>query len=192
MSIATPLLLILPGWTNSGPEHWQSFWQRKHSNAQRVEQKDWNTPRREDWICELDNTISSANAPLVLIAHSLGCITIVQWAASARPQQLGKVRGAFLVAPADVERSDCMTDLRNFAPIPRKRLPFASLLVASSNDPYCSLVRAKSLAASWDSEFHNIGQGGHINAAAGFGEWPEGETLLATLIIENDKLIAES
>lgn len=189
---APPNLLILPGWTNSGPQHWQSLWERKLPNALRIEQQNWDTPRCEDWVSELDSAISNTNASVVLIAHSLGCVAIIHWAASARPQQLAKVRGAFLVAPADVERPDCMAELRNFAPIPQQRLPFASLLIASSNDPYCSLARAKSLAASWGSEFHNLGDAGHINAAAGFGEWPEGETLLATFTTENDKLIAES
>lgn len=97
-----------------------------------------------------------------------------------------------LVAPADVERPDCVPELRNFAPMPRERLPFASLLIASSNDPYCSLARAKSLATLWGSAFRNLGDAGHINAATGFGEWPEGETLLATFTTENDKLITES
>ncbi len=91
------------------------------------------------------------------------------------------VSAALLVAPADIEQPDSNPDLRNFAPIPLAPLPFPSLVVASDNDPYCEVARAREFARSWGSEFVNIGHAGHINTDAGFGEWPEGESLLRRL-----------
>lgn len=178
----TPTLLILPGWQNSGPQHWQSLWERKYPNARRVEQRDWTRPQREDWVSELDRTVASATAPIILIAHSLGCITIAHWTACATPQQLASIHAALLVAPADVDRPDCPAELRNFWPIPSKKLPFETVLVASTNDPFSTLERAETLARSWGSQLYNLGNAGHINAEAGFGNWPQGEALLLSLI----------
>lgn len=123
--------LIVPGWQGSPEEHWQSHWQNSLPNSARVEQADWLTPRREDWVAALAEAIVADNTPVILIAHSLGCITVAHWAATAPLQSLRLVRGALLVAPADVERPACAPALRNFAPIPTGLLPFPSQLVSS-------------------------------------------------------------
>jgi pimeloyl-ACP methyl ester carboxylesterase len=110
--------LIVPGWQGSPEDHWQSHWQNSLPNSARVEQADWLTPRREDWVAALAEAIAADSTPVILIAHSLGCITVAHWAATAPVQFLRQVRGALLVAPADVERPACAPALRNFAPIP--------------------------------------------------------------------------
>ncbi|HEV3051135.1 MAG TPA: alpha/beta hydrolase [Longimicrobium sp.] len=174
-----PRVLIVPGWTNSGPEHWQTLWERADPQRFcRVEQRDWDEPRVDDWVNALDAAIAAEPAPPVLVAHSLGCIAIAHWAARfARP-----VAGALLVAPPDVERADMPEPVRNFAPVPLRPLPFRSILVASDNDEYITLDRAKAFARAWGSELVHAGRAGHINTDAGFGPWPEGERLLASLI----------
>jgi predicted alpha/beta hydrolase family esterase len=189
-----PTLLIVPGWKNSGPQHWQSIWQNKRLNARRVEQYDWDTPQRADWVMELDREVSATTAPIMLIAHSLGCITIAHWARSASRRTIDKVAGAMLVAPADIERPDGNEELRNFASIPLEPLPFDSLLVASSNDPYCTAKRARRFADAWGSEYYDIGPAGHINTETGYGDWPEGEQLLSSFMERTAaiNLIAES
>ncbi len=86
-----------------------------------------------------------------------------------------KVRGAFLVAPSNVERDNLTAGIdRAFAPVPRDPLPFPSLLVASRNDPFCTYEKADEFAASWGSLLVDAGEAGHINVDAGFGPWPEG------------------
>ena len=75
-------VLILPGWENSGPQHWQSLWQARHG-YQRVEQHDWIKPLRGDWIARLEDVVLSLDEPAVLVAHSLGCILTAAWAAPA-------------------------------------------------------------------------------------------------------------
>ncbi|QVQ28062.1 RBBP9/YdeN family alpha/beta hydrolase [Achromobacter deleyi] len=169
--------IIVPGWKNSGPEHWQSRWQQLLPHAQRVEQRDWENPRSVDWISRLAAEVDEARSPVLLIAHSLGCVI-----SAALPVPLRtKVAGALLVAPADVERTDAPECLRGFAPVPRQPLPFQSVVVASDNDPYCTLDRARAFAADWGSRVVVIAGAGHINGDSGLGDWPQGLKLLGAL-----------
>ena len=66
-------VLILPGWLNSEAAHWQSRWQLRHGYT-RVEQHDWIRPLRGDWTVQLEEAVLAAPGPVVLVAHSLGCI----------------------------------------------------------------------------------------------------------------------
>ncbi len=174
-------VLILPGWQNSGPGHWQSRWQEQHG-FRRVEQHDWMRPLRGDWIARLEDELLACNAPALLVAHSLGCIQTAAWAAHSR--NTARVCGALLVAPPDVEREDLRQLLPGWAPIARQRLPFASVVVASSDDPYGSADHARLLASRWGSALVKIGPRGHINAESGLGDWPEGLALLQDLMKE--------
>ena len=63
--------LLLPGWLDSGPTHWQSRWEALHG-CDRVQQDDWLWPRRGDWMARLDDVLQADPRPAVLIAHSLG------------------------------------------------------------------------------------------------------------------------
>jgi predicted alpha/beta hydrolase family esterase len=172
-------ILILPGWGDSGPAHWQTLWQKTNPTSIRVIQKEWIDVSPGDWVSTLDQNVQSCPKPAVLVAHSLSCILVAHWAQLSR----GKVAAALLVAPTDVEcRETCPPETWCFAPIPRTRLPFKSMVVASSNDPYTGLAKAALLADHWGSEFVNIGNAGHINVASGHGPWPEGEALLARLV----------
>ena len=172
-------ILLLPGWQNSGPGHWQTEWEVRHV-YHRVEQHDWMHPLRGDWSARLEETVADAGAPVVLAAHSLGCILTAWWAAHTRHAH--KVRGALLVAPGDVERTDLAEMIPGWAPIARQPLPFPAVLVGSSNDPYCSLERAQSLAQAWGARFIDYGECGHINAESDLGDWTEGHALLHTLL----------
>jgi uncharacterized protein len=168
-------ILILPGWQNSGPDHWQSRWETLHG-YRRVDQHDWRTPKRGDWIARLEDVILATEGPVVLVAHSLGCILTAAWAQVSR--STARVQGALLVAPGDAERDELRSVLPSWAPIVRQPLPFRSVLVGSRNDPYCTFDTAQSLAQSWGSRFVDLGACGHINAESGLGDWPEGHRLL--------------
>ena len=176
-------VLILPGWQNSGPEHWQSRWETLHG-FRRVDQHDWMTPRRGDWIARLEDVILGSDGPVVLVAHSLGCILTAAWAQVSR--STARVQGALLVAPGDPERDELRGVLPSWAPIVRDRLPFPSLLLGSHDDPYCSLAKAQSLADAWGSRFIDCGLCGHINAESGLGDWPDGLALLRELTDPKD------
>ena len=172
-------VLVLPGWQGSGPDHWQSRWEVVHG-YERVEQHDWLQPRRGDWLARLEETVIDSDRPLLLVAHSLGCILVAAWARFSRHSH--KVRGALLVAPGDVEQPGLAPALPGWTPILREPLPFASLLVASRDDPYCSFERAAGLAQDWGSRLVDAGVRGHLNAESGLGDWPEGHALLQSLL----------
>lgn len=168
-------IIIVPGWRNSDPDHWQSLWAQQLPHAERVEQDDWLVPHRDPWVAALEQLVLSRPEPVVLAAHSLGCIT----AAHLGPEASARVRGALLVAPADPERR---AQLADFAPVPYAPLPYRSVLVASSNDPYCPIRRAGAYARAWGSEFVRLQNAGHINVESGFGDWPLGLALLQSLM----------
>jgi len=172
----TPRVLLLPGWMNSGPNHWQSRWEALHG-FERVEQSDWLTPRRGDWMARLDEVLLQDQRPVVLVAHSLGCVLTAAWAAHS--QHTARVRGALLVAPPDLDRGDIPPQLNPWRPMPRKRLPFAATLVFSNDDPYCSADRAAGFAQDWGAALHAIGARGHINGESGLGDWAAGLAWLA-------------
>ncbi|NCN71649.1 MAG: alpha/beta hydrolase [Rhodoferax sp.] len=171
-------VLILPGWQGSGAQHWQSLWQARQG-YQRVDQHDWQRPLRGDWIARLEDVVLSTTEPAVLVAHSLGCVLVAAWAAHTRHAHL--IKAALLVAPGDVEREALRPVLASWSPIPLQALPFKSTLVASHNDPYCSLERAQAFAAAWGSTWVDAGHAGHINADSGLGDWPAGQALLDAL-----------
>jgi hypothetical protein len=173
---------MLPGWTNSGPDHWQSQWERAHPEYRRIEQDNWDTPTPDDWLPTIGRAVAQAATPVVLAAQSLGCIAAVRWAAQADPETISRVAGAFLVAPADVERKDAGRVVRQWRPIPMNPLPFPSVVVASRTDPYAAFERSQQFATAWGSTLIDIGDAGHINTASGHGPWPEGHQLLLELI----------
>jgi uncharacterized protein len=177
-----PLILTVPGLNNSGPAHWQSLWEASRDDCARAELGHWAAPRRNAWVTRLDQAIRTSEAPVILAAHSLGCLAVAWWAELAGQPWGWPVAGALLVAPPDVNGIEFCEELHCFAPSPRTMLPFPSILVASEDDPYCPIQRAFDLARDWGSHFVNIGPAGHINAASGVGWWQEGEELLERLI----------
>ncbi len=177
-------ILLLPGWQNSLPDHWMSHWERL-LGYQRVQQHDWMAPKRGDWIARLEDVILGLEGPVLLVAHSLGCILTAAWAQVSR--STARVQGALLVAPGDTEENDELIHaLPSWAPIVRQRLPFSSVLLGSHNDPYCSFDRAHGLAKSWGARFVDYGERGHINADSGLGDWPDGQRMLNPLMQKKD------
>lgn len=168
-------VLTLPGLWNSGPQHWQTLWEARHPAWRRVLHRDWNTPACAEWVAELDAAIGQCERPPVLAAHSLSCATVAHWAASGSRL---KIAGAFLVAPSDTEGPNYPPEPTGFAPMPLQALPFPSIVVASADDIYVSMDRARRFAQAWGSRLVEIGPAGHINGASGYGPWPEGERLL--------------
>lgn len=176
--LAALRVLLLPGWQNSGDAHWQSRWEQLHGDR-RVEQSDWMTPRRGDWMARLDEVILESEQSALLVAHSLGCQLVAAWAAHTR--HAGRVRGALLVAPPDTEREDMPPQLHGWRPIVRQRLPFAATTVISTDDPYCSAERAGALVQDWGASLVVAGPRGHLNSESGLGDWPQGRALLKAL-----------
>lgn len=187
-------IFSLPGWHGSSLSHWQTQWERRHG-IKRIEQDDWAWPKRGDWMMRLEEALLadadvSPEQPAVLVAHSLGCHLVAAWAAHS--QRTALVKAALLVAPPDVDSmavpgwagGDFPPQMASWRPVIRQRLPFRSLIVASTNDVYATPEGAAKLAADWGAQWLLMGAFGHINGESGLGAWPEGWALLQHLIDE--------
>ena len=179
MKVAEADILIVPGYTNSSPEHWMSRWQDRLSSARRVEQDEWSKPVRADWTRRMAECVNEAERPVVIIAHSLGVATAIQ----ALPAFKRPIAGAFLVAPPEVDNPKIRPrHLMTFGPYPRDPLPFPSIVVASRNDPFGSYEHAGDIANAWGSMLIDAGESGHLNPESGHGPWPEGTMVFAQFL----------
>lgn len=167
-------IITLPGIHGSGPAHWQSRWELLHPTWKRFQPPDWDRPDLETWLDALDRALAAG--PALLVAHSLSCLLVAHRAARTDTGVLG----AFLVATPDPEGPAFPAAAAGFRPVPDRRLPFPALMVVSANDPYGSPAHALRRAAAWGAELVMAGDLGHVNAASGLGDWPQGMALLAT------------
>ena len=179
MKVKDADILFVPGYTNSGPDHWQTRWQSKLSTARRVEQAEWSKPVREDWTQRWSKAVNEAERPVVIVAHSLGVADrhpghpAVQEACRRRVLR-GSAGCRQPVDPA--EASD------DFRPLPARSAAFP---VDRDRQPQRSLQRfevAEDTAAAWGSLFIDAGESGHINAESGHGPWPEGSLTFAKFL----------
>lgn len=167
--------LIVPGLNGSPEGHWQRHWADFDPEAELVEQEDWARPRLTDWLHTLEARIEASPPGVILVAHSLGCALVGILAGRPAAAHVG---GALLVAPADLSTlCETHSTVRDFADAEASArgevLPFASILVASRNDPYLSYAGAIRLAARWGSALIDLGHAGHVNIASGYGRWDE-------------------
>ena len=178
---AEPLVLLVPGLNDSGPDHWQSHWERERGECARVDLGSWDDPNRNLWVNRLNLAIHRAGRPVILVAHSLACHVVAWWAEYERPAAGGPVLGALLVAPPEVEHDGIDPRLARFAPVMPRALPFPTIVAASRDDPWIAFGRARRLARIWRSRFVDAGWLGHINADSGIRDWPFGQFLLRQL-----------
>lgn len=172
-------VFIVPGHGNSGAAHWQSIWQSTRPEWRRLQVDDWDLAVCDEWVSALDRQAGAMGRDLVVVAHSLGCLAVAHWAVRCSPL----IRGALLVAVPDPRAAAYPAETSlGFEPLPSARLPFPSIVVASSDDPYGSAAYARGRANAWGSEFVEVGARGHINGASGLGDWPEGHGLLQRLL----------
>lgn len=172
--------LIVPGLNGSGEGHWQWWWLRDQPGARLVEQEDWARPDAGQWLAALEAAVRASPGAIV-VGHSLGTILTARLAESPVAPMVG---GAILVAPADIERTSRLhARTYQFGVIPRRRLPFPSILVASRDDIYMSFRAAIDIGTDWGSEIVDLGYAGHINPASGYGRWVEGYRLVPRLAV---------
>ena len=171
--------LIIPGLGGSGELHWQSWFENTQPDFVRVEQENWDEPDIDKWVETLNNYVEKYGADnVVLVAHSLGCLTVSEWFRRYNKS----VKAAFLVAPPDIETVQRSVNRILFQQNPLLKLNFDSLVVASSSDEWSAIERSEQYARIWGSRFVNVGNAGHINAASGHYEWTEGLALLYELV----------
>ena len=184
-SKTTPTILMVPGLRDHVAEHWQTLLEQKLPNAVSVPPLEHDKLSRAARVAALDAAIAKIDGPVILVAHSAGVMITVHWA----QQHSRQIHGALLAAPADLERPlppgypafDALVE-HGWNPIPRKPLPFPSIVGASRNDPLASFERVEAMAKDWGSSLVDLGEVGHLNPAAGFGEWPMAEMLIHELV----------
>jgi predicted alpha/beta hydrolase family esterase len=184
MSADAPTVLIVPGLRDDVPEHWQTLLERKLSKVATVPRMQEGKLSAAAWVKKIDESLAAIKGPVVLVAHSGGVIMVVHWAQKhTRP-----IHGALLAAPPDFENPlpagyPTLETLRDngWLPVPRARLPFPSIVAASTNDPLAKLDRVVEMAEKWGSRLVNVGAVGHLNPASGYGEWPRAEEFIREL-----------
>jgi predicted alpha/beta hydrolase family esterase len=180
----TPAVLLVPGLNGSGPAHWQTIWEQQFAECSKVDLGAWDEPHRNTWINNLNLAIHRADRPVVLVAHSLGCLAAAWWARYEQREWGQPVIGALLVAPPEVDFFPLDERVEGFAPTPSEQLPFPSRLIASRDDPWMGFHTAEALARRWGSTLVDVGEAGHINADADLGAWDFGREQLALLLDE--------
>ena len=179
-----PTVVIVPGLRDHVPDHWQTLLGAQLPGSITVPRRATDKLSCAAWVAEIDRTLAGVQGPVILVAHSGGVMMVVHWAERHRRPILG----ALLATPADLESPlpagyPTLGELRDggWLPIPRSRLPFPSIVAASTNDPLARYERVQQFATDWGSKLVDVGAVGHLNPAAGFGPWPAADALLREL-----------
>lgn len=171
--MATNPVLLVPGIHGSGPAHWQSRWIARHAGVQRVEQRDWDRPVCAEWAAGIGRAVRERAEPVVLVAHSLGCLAVAHWLAAAEPEAVARLAAVLMVALPDPDGPAFPVAAQGFAPLPMQ-LPDVPLAVwTSTDDPYAPEGFGERQAVAWHAAHHSFGARGHLNAESGLGDWPE-------------------
>lgn len=184
MTTLEPTVVIVPGLRDHVPEHWQTLLAAKLDRVRTVPPLERDKVSLAARIAALDAVLAEVEGPVVLVAHSAGVMIAVQWAQNpTRP-----IMGALLAAPGDVERPFPKEypqleefEANGWLPIPRRRLPFPSIVAASTNDPVGDRRRIAGMAECWGSRLVDLGDVGNLNPASGYGDWPQAMDLIADL-----------
>ena len=170
-----------PGLYNSGPTHWQSLWERRFADCERIELGSWDEPLKDQWVERIAAAIHAEHEPVLIAAHSLGCHAFAHWFAAASSVARDRIAGALLVAPPDLTQLRRDKRVESFTDSPALSSQTPMIVVASDDDPYAKTSHVWRLSRHWDARFVNAGPFGHINADSGVGDWPYGQYLLASL-----------
>lgn len=174
-------ILTIPGLDNSGPAHWQSLWEHKFPDCERVELGEWAAPDKDLWVRRLADHIAGESDPVLIAAHSLGCHAFAHWYAAAPASDRAKIAGALLVAPPDLSNLNKLSRVTGFGETASFKSSAPMIVVGSDNDHYAKASYVWRLSNQWDASFVNAGPFGHINADSRIGDWPYGQFLLASL-----------
>lgn len=179
-------VVIVPGLRGHVPDHWQTLLARRLKKVANVEPMG-----REDLDCRarvlaIETALDAIDGPVILVAHSGGCVMVAHWALATA--HAGRVKAALLATPPDFDRpmpdgypTLQALDASGWLPVPRRSLPFRSLVLASRNDPLGAFDRVSQLSDDWGSDLRDLGEVGHLNPASGFGDWPMADQLVEQL-----------
>lgn len=189
-------LITVPGWGDSGPAHWHTYWERSYPLSRRVRQQDWLYPDKATWVHELDQLIQATPGKLVVVGHSLGCHTAVEWVLTTSLRDQHRLKGMLLVAPpalpitretalasGEMQQDMALPGFTGFEQARLQALPIKTLMVASQDDVFCPFAQAQQMAAGWNATLIDGGHNGHMGSRAALGSWPAGQALLQQIIL---------
>lgn len=187
MTTPPPTVLIVPGLRDHVAQHWQTLLAERLPQAHSLAPMGRDNLGLAPRIQGLEAAVATCSGPVLLVAHSGGCVLVAHWARQTRLAT--RVAGALLATPPTFDRPlppaypqlEAL-DAAGWLPVPRERLPFRSLVAASRNDALGDFDAVCALARDWGSELEDLGQVGHLNPASGFGPWPFAETLIQRLM----------
>ena len=186
MSRAT--VLVVPGLRDAVDAHWQTLLE---SELAALDRPVLAVPPMGRIGLGLDRKLEAIEraaqevaGPLVVVAHSGGCLMLAHWAR----RTTRAVQGALLAAPPDFDATLpegyptlAALGAAGWLPVPRTPLPFPSIVAASRNDPLARFQRVAELAEAWGSTLVDLGEVGHLNPASGFGSWPRAHEFIDRL-----------
>jgi predicted alpha/beta hydrolase family esterase len=178
-------VVLVPGLRGHVEDHWQTRLAAILPNARTVRPLGRDEPDLTARVSLLDQIVEDVDGPVVIVAHSAGVLVTVHWAATYEGTS---VVGALLATPpafaADLPPEyPSVSQLRHngWLPVPRRPLPFPSILATSTDDALGNPVRLRAMANAWGSREHSLGAVGHLNPASGFGEWAGATSLIEEL-----------
>lgn len=165
-------VLMLHGWGGSDDPHWQAWLSgeivKNYGMVIFPLLDNPHFPSKNRWMKQAKALLDEYK-PDVVICHSLANIL---WFHLCHEGVIGSVKRLLLVAPPSLHCT--LETLKTFFPLEAPANLFADevLLVTSDNDPYMTPNEAHALQKALGVEMKVIDNGGHINTASGFGEWP--------------------
>ncbi|MGH8386844.1 MAG: RBBP9/YdeN family alpha/beta hydrolase [Pseudomonas sp.] len=177
-------VLIVPGLREHVAEHWQTLLEAKLEKVRSVPPLETDKLDCMARVRAIQHQLEQIDGPVILVAHSAGVLMVAHWAA----HYSGSIKGALLAAPPDLEATwpanyPSPETLRSngWDPLPEGTLPFRSIVAGSTNDHLASFSAVTRMAENWGAELLDLGDVGHLNPAAGFGQWQQAETLIQEL-----------
>lgn len=177
-------VLMVPGLRDHVAEHWQTLLQERLPNVRSVPPLSENKLDLSARVEAIQRELECIDGPVILVAHSAGVLMVVHWAARySRP-----IKGALLATPPDLNgdwpahypKPQVLAEM-GWSPLPQQPLPFPALVACSDNDPLASPEAVQRMARHWQASVVELGRVGHLNPAAGFGDWPEADALIQML-----------
>nr|WP_279343610.1 alpha/beta fold hydrolase [Variovorax terrae] len=177
--------MVIPGLRDETPGHWQAILAGELPNAVSLPALGRTNIDLTARMAQIEAAVRAITGPAILVAHSGGAIAAAHWAQRTR----STIHGALLATPplfagplgsefpalAEFERE-------GWAPVPRSRLPFRTIVAASRNDPLGAYEDVCELALAWGARLVDLGASGHLNPASGFGPWPMAAQLIRELV----------
>lgn len=187
--------LILHGFSGSTGEHWQEWLhqelEKRNFQVRFPQFSDWDKPDKSVWLSQLNKTMSEIGDTqrLTVVAHSLGCVLWLHYAAQAARKKVGRV---LLVSPPAVHpvpdslkvffpepseaRKQAEQAIAGFYPFPSDTASLAgaaekTAIITSTTDPFMP-GRSVLDFRTYGVPILLLPAMGHINVCSGFGPWP--------------------